>query len=148
MRSVHFGDPETLKDVFYGELWRGRDNVKVTFRGPKTFAHLRSALIAIVELMAAVAGLIALVLGDSIVAAACAFVVLSLIALRAALLIQRQPKPTPWLAAQALTLVTVFDVARALALVFQGSHRARRSSDGQAGKTASGGRIVVRDALA
>jgi glycosyltransferase involved in cell wall biosynthesis len=47
LRSVHFGDPRTLKALFYGELWRGRDNLRVTFSGPRTFRHLRSALIPI-----------------------------------------------------------------------------------------------------
>ena len=36
LRSIHFGDPRTLKALFFGELWRGRDNLRVTFRGPRT----------------------------------------------------------------------------------------------------------------
>jgi GT2 family glycosyltransferase len=36
LRSAHFGDPSSLRALFFGELWRGRDNVKVTLRGPLT----------------------------------------------------------------------------------------------------------------
>ena len=42
--------PRTLKALFFGELWRGRDNLRVTFSGPRTFRHLRSALMPIVDL--------------------------------------------------------------------------------------------------
>lgn len=34
MHSTHFGDPATLRALFFGELWRGRDNLKVSLRGP------------------------------------------------------------------------------------------------------------------
>ena len=47
MRSTHYGDPQTVRSLFLGELWRGRDNLRVTFGGPKTLRHLRSALIPI-----------------------------------------------------------------------------------------------------
>src|SRR6185436_18755808 len=83
MRNVHYGDPKTLKALFYGELWRGRDNVRVTFRGPKTFRQLRSALIPIVDLVAIAAGLLALLLGYPGLAVAAWLLVLGLIALRA-----------------------------------------------------------------
>ena len=50
LRSVHFGDPSTLRALFFGELWRGRDNARVTWRGPRTLRHLRSMLIPIATL--------------------------------------------------------------------------------------------------
>jgi GT2 family glycosyltransferase len=43
MRSVHHGDPKRLSNVFWGELWRGRDNLRVTLRGPKSARTLASA---------------------------------------------------------------------------------------------------------
>jgi glycosyltransferase involved in cell wall biosynthesis len=128
MRNVHYGDPKTLTALFYGELWRGRDNVRVTFRGPKTFRQLRSALIPIVDLLAIVAGLAALLLGYPALAVACWLAVLGLIALRAVLILRRLSRPGVKDAAQALAFATVFDMAKALALLARGSHRARRSN--------------------
>ena len=127
MRNVHYGDPKTLKALFYGELWRGRDNVRVTFRGPKTFRQLRSALIPIVDLIAMVAALVALLLGYPALAVACWLVVLALIALRAVMILRRQSRPGISSGAQALAFAAVFDLAKALALLARGSHRARRS---------------------
>ena len=128
MRNVHYGDPKTLSALFYGELWRGRDNVRVTFRGPKTFRHLRSALIPIVDLIALIASLAALLLGYIGLAVACWLAVLALITLRAAYIVRRLSKPGMKDAAQALAFATVFDMAKALALLARGSHRARRSN--------------------
>jgi glycosyltransferase involved in cell wall biosynthesis len=127
MRNVHYGDPRTLKALFYGELWRGRDNVRVTFRGPKTFRHLRSALIPIVDLIAMAAGLVALLLGYPGLAVTCWLVVLGLIAVRAAMILRRQLSPGFSAGAQALAVAAVFDMAKALALLARGSHRARRA---------------------
>ena len=75
-----------------------------------------------------IAGVVALPLGYADVAAGCWLVVLSLIALRAGLIARRQAKFTVSGATQALLVATVFDVARALALLVQGSHRARRAA--------------------
>ena len=127
MRNVHYGDPRTLKALFYGELWRGRDNVRVTFRGPKTFRELRSALIPIVDLVAIAAGLLAMLLGYPRLAVAAWLVVLGLIGLRALMILRRQSRLGLEAVAQALAFATVFDAAKALALLARGSHRARRA---------------------
>ena len=127
MRNVHYGDPKTLRALFYGELWRGRDNVRVTFRGPKTFRHLRSALIPIVDLIAIASALVALLLGYSGVAVACSLVVFGLISLRATMILRRQLRPGLSSGAQALAVAAVFDIAKALALLARGSHHARRA---------------------
>lgn len=127
LRNVHYGDPKTLKALFFGELWRGRDNIKVTFRGPKTFRHLRSALLPIVMLLALGAGLLLLLANRPIAALVCWSAALAPAILRAALMVGRQLKPTPLAALQALLVALVFDMARALALLMRGSHRHRRS---------------------
>jgi glycosyltransferase involved in cell wall biosynthesis len=127
MRNVHYGDPKTLKALFYGELWRGRDNVRVTFRGPKTLRELRSALIPIVDLIAMAAGLIALLLGYPRIALACLLIVAGLIALKAMVIFRRQSRRGIAEAVQALAVAAVFDVAKAFALLARGSHRSRRS---------------------
>jgi glycosyltransferase involved in cell wall biosynthesis len=126
LRSVHFGDPQTLKAVFFGELWRGRDNLRVTFSGPRGLREWRSALIPIGELALLTAGVIALLAGHVAIALACWIAALLPSAVRAAGMVRRQLKPGLVAAAQALAVAVVFDLARALALVARGSHRARR----------------------
>ena len=48
--SVHLGDPSTLRDLFRGELWRGRDNLRMSFRGPVKLSELPSAILPIAQL--------------------------------------------------------------------------------------------------
>jgi GT2 family glycosyltransferase len=52
MHSVHWGDPRTLRAVFLGELWRGRDNIRVSLRPPRTWRTLASAAIPALNLVA------------------------------------------------------------------------------------------------
>ena len=124
--NVHFGDPATIRALFLGELWRGRDNVRVTFRGPWTFRHLRSALAPIGSLAAMATALAALALGHIDW-----FLGFVLIALAPALvntlrICKRRHTLSAIAAVQAFAVAAVFDQARALALVFHGTHRARR----------------------
>lgn len=128
LRSVHFGDPTTLKALFYGELWRGRDNLRVTFRGPRSLRHFRSALVPVGELYCLKVSVVALLFGS--VSLAALFLVAALMpsAIRAAGIVRRQLQPGVVAALQALTVAVVFDLARALALIVRGSHRARRTA--------------------
>jgi hypothetical protein len=128
LRSVHFGDPRTLKALFLGELWRGRDNLKVTFNGPRSVRHFRSALVPVAELAAIAAGLAALLSGSVALAMTCWLSALVPSAIRAAGIVRRELRPGVAAAAQALVVAVVFDLARALALVVHGSHRARRAA--------------------
>jgi glycosyltransferase involved in cell wall biosynthesis len=45
LKSVHHGDPQTLCDLLVSERWRGRDNLRVTFRAPVSLASLPSAIV-------------------------------------------------------------------------------------------------------
>jgi len=128
LRSVHFGDPRTLKALFFGELWRGRDNLRVTFMGPRTFGHLRSALVPIADLICLAAGVVSVLAGYPLVAAAFLFIPLVPAAIRASVMLRRQLRRGVVTAAQALAVAVVFDLARALALLARGSHRARRAA--------------------
>jgi GT2 family glycosyltransferase len=128
LRSVHFGDPKTLKALFFGELWRGRDNLRVTFSGPRTFRHLRSAIVPIADLCCLAGGAIALVSGHPVVAIAIWALALVPAGIKAAMLTRRQLRGGVVGAAQTLAVVVVFDLARALALLARGSHRARRTA--------------------
>jgi glycosyltransferase involved in cell wall biosynthesis len=128
LRSIHFGDPKTLKALFFGELWRGRDNLRVTFSGPRTFRHLRSALVPIADLACIAAGVIALLMGHPGIALLLWALAMVPAAVKAAFLVRRQLRGGVVTAAQALAVVVVFDLARALALLARGSHRARRTA--------------------
>lgn len=128
LRSVHFGDPRTLRALFFGELWRGRDNLRVTVRGPKTLRNLRSALIPVTQLVAlGVVGVAAAMQWWWLATAALVVAVLPA-AMRAAVMLRRKMRPTIFGAAQALAVAIVFDAARALALLARGSHQTRRTA--------------------
>ena len=47
LKSVHHGDPRTLWEVLTSERWRGRDNLRVTFRKPVTWASVPSAVVPV-----------------------------------------------------------------------------------------------------
>ena len=128
LRSVHFGDPRTLKALFFGELWRGRDNLRVTFRGPRSLRAFRSALVPVGELYCLKAALIALLFGATSLALVFAGAALVPSGIRAAGIVRRQLRPGIRTAAQALIVAVVFDLARALALIMRGSHRARKAA--------------------
>ena len=135
LRSVHFGDPRTLKALFFGELWRGRDNLRVTFSGPRTFRHLRSAILPVADLLILTGGIIALLTGHPLVALLCVTAALLPAAARAGVMIRRRWQTSAAGlghasrgAAQALAVAVVFDLARAFALLARGSHRARRAA--------------------
>jgi GT2 family glycosyltransferase len=127
LRSMHFGDPATLRALFFGELWRGRDNARVTLRGPRTLRHFRSVLIPMANLGAVVCGTIALAASLPVVAAVACSVVLTLAAVKVCRMARRH-RPTIVRAAQAFVVAVTFDLARAFALILHGSHRARRAA--------------------
>jgi GT2 family glycosyltransferase len=127
LRSIHFGDPKTLKALFFGELWRGRNNLRVTLNGPRTFRHLRSALVAVVDLICLIGVALAVATAHFGIATVFGLAAFVPAALRAARMLARQPRDART-AAQALVVAMVFDLARALAIVVRGTHRARRTA--------------------
>jgi glycosyltransferase involved in cell wall biosynthesis len=128
LRSIHFGDPKTLKALFYGELWRGRDNLRVTFSGPRTLRHLRSALIPIGVLGLLIATIAAIVTGHVALAILCVVTAFVPATIKAAYMRKRQIHRGVMASAQAFAVAVVFDLARALAILGGGSHRARRAA--------------------
>jgi glycosyltransferase involved in cell wall biosynthesis len=128
LRSVHLGDPATVRAVFFGELWRGRDNMRVTLRGLLSLRALPSLLIPVWNLAALAAVALGLVLwpwaGGVLVAAAVLALVLT-VALRLWRLLPRRA----WVAGDllgAMAVAATYEVARALALVARATHRTRR----------------------
>ena len=126
LRSIHFGDPKTLKALFFGELWRGRDNLRVTFAGPRTLRHLRSALIPIAELILLIGAAGLMAAGYVTFALVCVAAAFLPTAIRAVSIRQRLPRRGVIASMQSLAFAVVFDLARAFAILARGSHRARR----------------------
>lgn len=123
MVSIHYGDPRTIGALFRGELWRGRDNLRVSLRGPLTVGGLPSILTPVVDLISVVVVLAGTAIGAFPTAAAAAAIFLLLSAMRAARLFRRLQHRTPGDAAQVLLVAVVYDFARALALVARTPHR-------------------------
>lgn len=120
LRSVHFGDPSTLRALFRAELWRGRDNLRAGLRGPLTLRAVPSLVIPVVDLGCLAAGCGGLLLtpeGLPLVAGALASLG-ALAALRAGRMLARRRVG----ALQAFAVACVYDVARALALVYRAPH--------------------------
>jgi glycosyltransferase involved in cell wall biosynthesis len=128
MRSTHYGDPASLRAVFFGELWRGRDNLRVTFSGPWTLGHLRSALIPIIDLVCLTASVVALLLGYLSLGALLLLAPLAFVTLRAVLIRRRRRDRQSISIGEAFLFAMVFDAARSLALIVRGSHHARATS--------------------
>ena len=128
MDSVHHGDPQTLTDLFFGELWRGRDNLRVSLRGPWTPRTVPSILMPVAGL-----GCFALVaLGvpawpwvGGTPAAVGAAGLLTITTLKALVIVARGQltRPVEW--AQGFLVAATYETARALSLVSSATHRTR-----------------------
>jgi hypothetical protein len=126
LATLHWGDPATLRAVFAGELWRGRDNLRASLRGPLSWRSLPSIAIPLIDLCCvviatgAVAGLFTPRL---LLAAAAAVVFVSLAALRPARMVWRGGGTDFATIARALVISCAHDLARALAIVIRMPHR-------------------------
>jgi hypothetical protein len=132
MVSVHHGDPRTLRAVFLGELWRGRDNLRVSLRVPLTRRSAPGVLMPVLTLgalLAAPAGLVWLVRGHPLVTLGAIAAVIALAIPGAVLLVLRAPSVErgPAYAGRALAFSLVYNLGRALALVARAGHRTRRA---------------------
>jgi len=128
LRSIHYGDPRTLPDVFRGELWRGRDNLRVSFRKPLSWSGLPSAIVPVIDGAAMLAGVIAAfwaVRGSQPAILLDALAVLALAGgalLKVARARVREGAPEVSII-QVFAVALVYDVARALALFARAAHR-------------------------
>lgn len=124
--SVHHGDPRTLRQLFLAELWRGRNNLRVTLRSApdwSALAGLAYTLAFLVALLGVLAGVLLLPWKGLGVAATAAGLMLTLIGLRVVRLrVQWSSLP------RAAMFAAVFDSARALALILSAGHQTRRSA--------------------
>ena len=128
MDSVHHGDPRTLSALFLGELWRGRDNLRVSLRGPLALRTLPGALLPIVALVclaAAGIGLLAWPWMGGRLAAAGLLGLVAIAGLKTLVIVARGRLSAPWSWAQAFAVAATYETARALSLVSSASHRTR-----------------------
>lgn len=131
MASVHHGDPPTLRALFLGEMWRGRDNLRVSLRGPLTLRSLPGTLTPLVML-----GLLVTLP----VAAAAAFLVgpapllatlgalLALVLLRTIVIVRRGRIRPSFAWVRSLAVAGTFELGRALALLGRATHGTRTSA--------------------
>jgi GT2 family glycosyltransferase len=127
MRSVHHGDPSTLAELFRGELWRGRDNIRVSLRDP-SWRGLPSLLIPLVEAVALCGLAVWLLVSprDHYLLPAIGLALLAgLIFLRALALLTRLGQWTVVSALRALAVSAAYDAGRAAALLVKVAHRRR-----------------------
>jgi GT2 family glycosyltransferase len=133
MRSVHLGDPATLRGLFLSEMWRGRDNLRATLRGPLTLRALPSLLIPMTQLGLLALALAALLLapwqGALWVSLASLAGIVAISGLQAARLFIRLPDRSITDGARAYAVALVYDLARAIALVVRSGHALRRRAD-------------------
>jgi hypothetical protein len=132
MESVHHGDPATLLALFRGELWRGRDNLRVSLRPPRSLRSLVgltvSALAAAGLVIFAVALLLSPWLGA--IPAACAAAVAGAAVLTRAVMLLRAASRTGVRVGLAaiVAVAAAYEVARGLSLFYPGSHDARANA--------------------
>jgi hypothetical protein len=127
--SVHHGDPRTLAALFRGEMWRGRDNLRVTLRSPRSIRSILSALQPVVTVLAAalavVVSLVLPSLAPAALVALVAFLIAASVPRTAQMWFRTRPRRCSALPESAAVALT-FDLARAVALVVRAGHGVRR----------------------
>jgi hypothetical protein len=130
LQNVHYGDPATLGSVFSGELWRGRDNLRVSLRPPRTWQTLVSAAIPASILAALVVMLVGLASRSTpgrVMAGAALSYVLGLALARSAKMVWRHGRVlSEW--PPAFAVACAYDLGRALALTARVGYGSRRQA--------------------
>jgi GT2 family glycosyltransferase len=126
--SVHLGDPRTLGAVYLGELWRGRDNLRVTLRSPRNLRSVLSALQPLATVIVLVAAIV-LALADSSRALEWLLAGIGLVLLasipRTLQMAMRGADRGPAALAQCVAVAVAFDLGRAAAIVARATHGTR-----------------------
>lgn len=131
MRSVHHGDPKHLSNVFWGELWRGRDNLRVTLRGPKSPRTVASAVMPVAYAAAVACTLLGGLAGwpaGAVIAGTGLAGVLGLLTLRVAAMQRNAGGRLPaglWAAVQ---VALAYDLGRSAAVFVGVGHGRRREA--------------------
>jgi GT2 family glycosyltransferase len=131
LHSIHHGDPPTLRALFRAERWRGRDNLRVSLRGPLTWRDLPSIVMPILSLVALITLVLSPVIGaltggsTARLAFASAMLILALAVVRALRMTRSLDRPGLLILARAFAAALVYDTARAVALVDRAPHHRR-----------------------
>jgi GT2 family glycosyltransferase len=132
LRSVHHGDPKTLRELFRSERWRGRDNLRVSFRRRPTVRDLPSIVIPIVDAAAMAVFSVAVLLTPfrgitaGLVALAALSLFLALAIARALRMAVAGRLRRAGEIRDALAVAVTYDAARASALLVPAGHRRAR----------------------
>jgi len=134
LENTHHGDPRTLGELFRKELWRGRDNLRVSVRAPFSWRALPSLVVPLVDLILVGitgGGAVAAFVGwrpGSLLAVGAVASALGLAGLRF-LRASAGNHDIGWMdAIQVFVVACVYDAGRALALITRAPHHARRSA--------------------
>jgi len=133
LRSIHHGDPKTLRALFLAELWRGRDNLRVTLRDRANLRSIAGVGLTAMYLPVALAVAVGLVVLPSSGVAPLALALLMLATLILFKTSRLLGPVTRWqqrlrLLPQALLVAATYDSARALALLTRVGHDTRRKA--------------------
>lgn len=129
MESIHHGDPRSLRDLFRSELWRGRDNLRVSLRRPIHLRSIPSAILPVADaalLLVFAASLLAWFSGWSAGLTVALFSLAAIamgVLLKVARSIAREPAARVSDLAALFLATCVYDLARATALFRQAPHR-------------------------
>lgn len=140
MKSIHHGDARSAWALFMGELWRGRDNLRVSFREPMTLRSAPGALFPVLFLASMGSLVVALLLfpsGTWLLASGSA-ALSGIVLLRATSTLLRVGLRSPADVAFAAAFAIVYESARALALVARQRHRRARTGDALASPASAG----------
>lgn len=123
LATMHWGDPATLRAVFAGELWRGRDNLRASLRGSLTLRSLPSIAIPLLDLGCLAVAIAAVMTTSALIAAVALTIFVGLAGLRPARMVWRRGGGGLAMIPPALLISCTHDLARSLALVWRAPHR-------------------------
>ena len=126
LENTHYGDPRTLRHLFLGELWRGRDNIRVSLRKPRSWRTIASATIPAITLTAIAATVVGAIaasaLGPSVVVDGILAIALIIAVRTARMLRGASPRDLP----AAFAVAGAYEIGRALAIAARAGHAWRR----------------------
>lgn len=128
LNNVHYGDPRSLSQVFFGEMWRGRDNVRVSLRPPRAWRTVFSAALPLANCLA----LLVVAVGLSSnqrpgmwLALLAGLGVCSLVGLRALIMLRKSSLRDLF---PALAVAGAYELGRTLAVVARLGHGRRKEA--------------------